>query len=115
MLRMSALPTSVPFGKRVRELRTAAGITQRDLADLTGIDPSTVGKIERGTANPNLSTIGRIAFALGVTVADLCSYITLDDIEQGTARGETENMRFAEARLQQLRQRITQESKAKQH
>ena len=45
--------------------RAAAGISQKQLAVLTGIDQSDISKIERGLANPSVATLDRIANALG--------------------------------------------------
>ena len=49
----------------VVEARCQADITQKQLSDLTGIDQSDISKIERGVANPSVSTLERIAKALG--------------------------------------------------
>ena len=49
----------------VASARAAAGISQKQLAALTGIDQSDLSKIERGTANPSVATLERIAAALG--------------------------------------------------
>lgn len=49
----------------VAEARAAAGISQKQLAALTGIDQSDISKIERGVANPSVATLDRIARALG--------------------------------------------------
>ena len=48
----------------VASARAAAGISQKQLAALTGIDQSDISKIERGTANPSVATLERIAKAL---------------------------------------------------
>ncbi len=56
------------FGKRVRELRQARGISQEDLADLAGMHRTYLGGIERGERNPCLRNISAIAEALGVTL-----------------------------------------------
>lgn len=45
--------------------RAAAGISQKQLAALTGIDQSDISKIERGVANPTVAMLERIAKALG--------------------------------------------------
>jgi transcriptional regulator with XRE-family HTH domain len=58
------------FGKRVRELRTARGFSQEELADRAGLHYTYVGGIERGERNPALVNIGRIAAALGVSLAE---------------------------------------------
>lgn len=49
----------------VAAARAAAGISQKQLAALTGIDQSDISKIERGVANPSVATLQRIAKALG--------------------------------------------------
>jgi len=49
----------------VLSARARAGITQAELSALTGIDQSDISKIERGAANPSVTTLARIAQALG--------------------------------------------------
>jgi transcriptional regulator with XRE-family HTH domain len=63
------------FGKRVRELRTARGFSQEELADRAGLHYTYVGGIERGERNPALVNIGRIAAALGISLAELFSVL----------------------------------------
>jgi ribosome-binding protein aMBF1 (putative translation factor) len=50
---------------QVAELRERRGLTQADLAELTGIDQGDISRIERGSANPTERTLSRIADALG--------------------------------------------------
>jgi transcriptional regulator with XRE-family HTH domain len=57
------------LAKNVRRLRQAKGLSQGALAADAGIDQELVSRIENGTANPELDTLGRIADALGVQVA----------------------------------------------
>lgn len=45
--------------------RAEAGLSQSELAAQTGIDQSDISKIERGVANPSISTLGRLASAMG--------------------------------------------------
>ncbi len=59
------------FGKRVRELRKAAGFSQEGFALAVSIDRSHYGLLERGRVNATLDTIERIAKALKVPVRDL--------------------------------------------
>ena len=61
------------FGAAVRRARTAAGFTQEDLADRSGLDRSYIGGIERGERNPTLTVIEKIASGLGLSVAELFS------------------------------------------
>jgi putative transcriptional regulator len=49
---------------RMRELRSAKGLTHQQLADLVGSSRNTIGEIERGQQEPSLETARRIARAL---------------------------------------------------
>ncbi len=49
----------------VASARALSGISQKQLAAATGIDQSDISRIERGAANPSVSTLERIARALG--------------------------------------------------
>ena len=49
----------------VLSARAKAGLSQKELSELTGIDQSDISKIERGVANPSVATLERIASALG--------------------------------------------------
>lgn len=51
--------------KAVSSARACAGISQKQLSQLTGIDQADISKIERGIANPSVYTLERIAKALG--------------------------------------------------
>lgn len=59
------------FGQRVRELRRARNWSQEELAANSGLDRSYVGGVERGSRNPSLVNIVRIAKALDVPVGSL--------------------------------------------
>ena len=49
---------------RIRALRIARGLTQRELAALCGLHRNTVGTIERATANVTLDSLGALATGL---------------------------------------------------
>ena len=55
----------------VRSTRKALGITHDALALESGVDRSVVGQIERGEANPSLSTLCSLASALESDVPSL--------------------------------------------
>lgn len=59
------------FGDRVRQARTALGLSQEQLADQAGLDRTYVGGVERGRRNVSLVNIKRIADALHTRVRDL--------------------------------------------
>lgn len=58
----------VAFGKRVREVRKAKGISQEKLAEMAGIDRSYMGNIERGEKNITLKKIYEICDALQIDI-----------------------------------------------
>ena len=66
--------TTVRFGNALRDARTAAGLTQENLADRSGLDRSYIGGVERGERNPTLRVIEKIAEGLDVTLGELFSY-----------------------------------------
>jgi len=58
-------------GPRIRQLRLDAGLTQRQLADSTGIDMSNLSRIETGATDATVPTLVRIAKALDVSLPAL--------------------------------------------
>jgi transcriptional regulator with XRE-family HTH domain len=54
------------FGERVRVLRAAAGLSQEQLAERSGLHRTYVSSLERGQRNVGLENILRLATALGV-------------------------------------------------
>jgi putative transcriptional regulator len=59
---------------RVRELRTAAGLRQEDLADRVDVSRQTIISIESGRYNPSLELGWRLSKALGVTMEELFDF-----------------------------------------
>ena len=57
---------------RVKELRTAAGLTQQQLAEQVHVSSRTIISIEKGQYSPSLMLAYRLALVFGVTVEDLC-------------------------------------------
>lgn len=59
---------------RVKELRSAAGLRQEDLADRVGVSRQTIISIEGGRYNPSLELAWRLSKALGVTIEELFEF-----------------------------------------
>lgn len=59
---------------RIRELRTAAGMTQTDLAEAIGVTRQTVNAIERGKYSPSLEVAFLTAQAFDVPLDEVFSY-----------------------------------------
>lgn len=64
-------PEAVAFGERVRTLRLKRGMTQERLAEEADLNSVQVSHIERGANEPKLTTIIRLARALGVKAGKL--------------------------------------------
>ena len=56
---------------RLRTIRKRKGVSLRSLKKLSGVAVATLTRIEAGGYDPRLSTLRRLAKALGVTVAEL--------------------------------------------
>ena len=59
---------SVNIGERLRELREARNISMRTLASRSGLSANALSMIERGKASPSVSTLYKLAEALGISI-----------------------------------------------
>jgi transcriptional regulator with XRE-family HTH domain len=59
------------LGANLRRLRHSKGMGQEKFALEFGIDRTYVSGIERGTRNPTITVVQRLADALGVPIAEL--------------------------------------------
>ena len=64
----------IALGNRLRQLRISAKLTQENLATKSGLTRVTIADIEKGTANPSLDGLTRIAEALGHKVTVFFSF-----------------------------------------
>lgn len=55
-------------GSQLRALRQKRGLSLRTLAELCDLSPNTISLIERGDSSPSVSTLHRLATALGVHI-----------------------------------------------
>jgi transcriptional regulator with XRE-family HTH domain len=62
------------FGRRVRALRTLRKLTQEQLGERAGVSGKFIGQVERGSGNPSLHVIIRLAGAMGIELADLMRF-----------------------------------------
>lgn len=61
------------IGEVIKAARKKAGLTQKQLAERMGVNPSLISQYEKGFRNPKLETLERIASALEVPLEDLLS------------------------------------------
>ena len=62
---------SIQFSKNLVTLRTLKGISQKDLAVMTGISPRMIAHYEKHVSHPSLEKIEIIAKALNVSISEL--------------------------------------------
>ena len=67
------------FGQRIKELRNKKGITQYQLAEMTGIDPKHMSHIETGRSFPKADLIEKFAIALDIDYTELFKTQHLDN------------------------------------
>jgi transcriptional regulator with XRE-family HTH domain len=60
--------TSIDVASSLRELREARGISMRTLATKSGLSANALSMIERGKTSPSVSTLYKLADALGVSI-----------------------------------------------
>jgi len=65
---LEALRLHLSLARQLAAQRRALRLTQKQLADRTGIDQAEISRIERGQANPTTATLGMLTRALGVDV-----------------------------------------------
>jgi transcriptional regulator with XRE-family HTH domain len=59
------------LGTRLRELREQRGLTQEQAAELMGVHPKSMPRIEGGTANPTVATLVAASVAYKVPLREL--------------------------------------------
>jgi transcriptional regulator with XRE-family HTH domain len=82
------------FGANLRDWRQKRRLTQEQLGEKVGADGPRVGRLEKGTENPTLESIDRLAAALDVDVSVLHAPRPEEQSERagelgGSARGGT--------------------------
>lgn len=59
------------LGERIRKLRRAKSWRQIDLAEQSGVHEVHISDLERGTREPGLRTLSKIALALETTLSEM--------------------------------------------
>lgn len=66
------------LGRRISAARLSLDVTQQEAAGVAGINAANFAKIERGTGNPSVDTLIRIATALDVDPGTLIAGLHAD-------------------------------------
>ena len=64
-------PALLALGAAVRRSRRERGISQEELAHRSSIDRSYMSSIERGSQNPGILSVLRVAHAMDMTLTEL--------------------------------------------
>ena len=70
---------------KLREVRQRLFVTQEELAERAGITVSTLSRLENGLQRPRISTVRKLAEALGVAPEELVEWNGADAPEAGKA------------------------------
>lgn len=62
------------LGKRIIDLRTKKGWSQRDLAFACGKEPQSIERVENGKSNPTAFYLKELAEALEVEISDFFDF-----------------------------------------
>lgn len=68
------------IGERIQKCRIKAGLTQRQLSDMTGISQNHISRLERGIHIPHFNIIAKIAKALDVSIDVFCEDMSSNNI-----------------------------------
>lgn len=66
-------------GERIAALRTAYGLSQRELARRAGITNGTISLIEQGTTSPQVASLKKILTVFSISIADFFS-LDMDNV-----------------------------------
>ena len=58
-------------GSTIKKRRRENGLTQKELADKSGLRQPQISRLEMGVHSPSFKTLNKIANALGITIGDL--------------------------------------------
>jgi transcriptional regulator with XRE-family HTH domain len=73
-------------GEQIKRIRTSKGLSQKEVIMEAGLDKAQYSRIENGKTDPSVSTVAKIAKALGISLADL---FALDDLNEVQSHDKT--------------------------
>jgi transcriptional regulator with XRE-family HTH domain len=78
------------MGDRLRQARTARGLSLRQLAEVLGVSPSLISQVETGRAKPSVNTLYALANELGISLDSLLFMDTAPPLPQSGDGGAIE-------------------------
>jgi transcriptional regulator with XRE-family HTH domain len=76
------------LGARIKELRKARGFTQEQFAEMIGVEPRHVSRMEGGYTAPSINRLEKIAEALNIPLKDFFDFMHLDSPDTRTKNME---------------------------
>lgn len=68
------IKTLKKFGKHLKSIRAAKGLSLRKLGDIADVDFSQIHRIEKGETNPSLTMLLALAEGLGIDIIELMKF-----------------------------------------
>lgn len=65
---------AVEVGRRVKYFRERRGLTKNALANIAGISPTYIFKVEHGLTCPTVEYLGHICWGLGITYVEFFTF-----------------------------------------
>jgi len=75
-------PIKKLLGERIREFRKDKGFTQEQLAEMIGVEPRHISRIEGGYNSPSIERLAKISEALDVPIKEFFNFMHLNTPEQ---------------------------------
>ena len=97
----------VRFGAVLKAWRARRRLTQEALAERSGLSYKFIGEVERGTGNPTIETVSRLAAALGVGVSELFTDGETDDAAYRLSKRDIQIVREAAESLDSVMHHLT--------
>lgn len=92
----------IDVGKRLRSIRTRSGLSMRALAEASNLSVNTLSLIEYGKTSPSVSTLQRVAEALGVPIASFFEQTTAPSRVVFSAVSQRRSVPIAHGALEDL-------------
>lgn len=74
------LSNTIMIGENIKRIREAKKLSQKEVITAIGMGAAQYSRIENGKTDPSISTVEKIAKALGVTMAQL--FTNSDDLKE---------------------------------
>lgn len=83
---MKKNPVLVALGHNASGLRSKKKLTQEQLSERSGLDPSYISGIERGMRNPSFLSLARLAAGLEIPVSEICRGVATTSTNKAGAK-----------------------------